>query len=331
MQWNLLCAGLAVSVIAGGGMTVDHLQVAAVAEQHQADAHEIARGRVLPQSPQAVLRTAHAGIARDDPALVCQLMDPAAEAAFARAHDTTGCADAALRVSAALADRARYRDFESEYSSTVEVTGPDQATVNGCAVYWSDLVTGTLPDAGPKIGTLHLRRVAGHGWEITGFQPCAAPSPPAEPPTPPSAPASGSEPEQHLDTGPPPPQGQLLPSYPPQYIKLLTRAIANRNGGICGTFSDAARQQFAEAHNANTCQEAVQHLADQVTNTAFYAAGPVGEIPTSQTGGATVVNGCTLAWRSLTGAETPGPPAGTLELRPQPGTTGYYISGYHPC
>ena len=280
--------------------------------------HETDLGKILPQSPPAVLQGLHNMLTRADATDACLLATPAARAQFATVHGAPSCENAVHKLASQVTDRSRYPDIDIDYDTTVENTG-EHATVDGCSVYWSSALGGVQPDAGPKFGRLTVRRVGGGGWQITRYEPCG---------TGPTFPDSTSA---APDPNAPPPRSWDVPTDPTRYVSLLTRSIANSDGNLCDRlFSQAASAQFATAHGTSRCEAAISNLTHQVRNPVLYSRGPVSTIPAQQSGTRTILDACSVRWMSLD-ETTPGPPPGQLELEPRPDGPGYYIAGYRPC
>jgi hypothetical protein len=226
------------------------------------------------------------------------------------------------RLAAQVTDRTRYEMPIYDTATAIKVQG-DQATVDACAVSWATAFS--QADAGPKLGRWQLARQHGQGYLIVSWQPC----PPATSST---APATSSPNTARPPTTSSSAAARWLPSYPAGYPAVLAQAIGRRNTDACETFfTDDGRAQFARAHGAASCAEAITVLAAQVSDAANYG-NPRGAIAIAGSPGYATVDACSLTWVSATtGTRPPGPQLGRLTLRTQTGGIGYLVTGYSPC
>ncbi len=325
MQWKLVVPGLALAVTGALGALAERLDVLAV-EQHQAEqAHDYQLAQMLPRSPQQEIQVFYSLIARRESKRACFLFEERLRPAFAAAHGAADCVTAMDRLAAQVSDRGRYEMPIYDATTVISVQG-ERASVDGCAVYWNTL-TSPHSEAGPKLGRWQLARQHGQGYLIVGWQPC--------PPTTSSTAPATSSPGTTRHVLPPTTSStaaRWLPSYPAGYPAVLAQAIGRGNTGACERlFTDEGRAQFARAHGAASCAEAITALRAQVTDAANYG-NPRGAVAIAGAPGHATVDACSLTWASATtGTQPPGPQIGRLTLRTQSGGVGYLVTGYSPC
>lgn len=319
MQWRMMAAGVALTVVSAGGLTVEHVQLATEQDSVVAAEQDHRRGHLAPHDGTEMLREAHERVARGDTRNFCSLFNQRGAARFAAAWRAPSCQAAAESLAAQVQDATRYPSFSSS-SATALPLPEGGVVVDGCSVTWGSAVQ-PQPAAGPGFGRLELTRISpGGGLEINDYDPC----PGSANTTPPSATSSTTT------TTMSPWMRRRAPAYPPAYGQILGRAIANGDSSICQLFVGGSAQQFAAAHGTATCEEAVVALQNQVSNPTWYATQPGGITTTSTAEGYTVVHACQLDWSSVSRYDTPaGPPMGHLTTSARGG--GYVIVGYEPC
>lgn len=340
MQWKLLIAGATLCATAGVGLLSELAQAReaeAAALRAQAE-HD--RGDILSRDPAGTLRALQNLVAyaldHGGAGPACGLMTKQAQSAFAVAVGEPDCPAAARKLAGQITNRNRYLLYRLDTDRYQRIQG-DEGFVDGCAIVWRDFLDPPdMPDPGPRLGRLFMRRVAGMGFEITGYEPCPpptaqpgvpiGPTSPEQPPTPPNT--SGAPPSATSEPAAP----GLLPGYAPSLPAILAGRIAVNDPNTCELFTADGQRQFATAHQAPNCVAAVTALHNQVTDAELYS-NPGGATEAPGTGGRTEVDGCHLIWRRFfdTSPRQPGPQIGHLLLEQPPGRSGYLISGYRRC
>lgn len=129
-----------------------------------------------------------------------------------------------------------------------------------------------------------------------------------------------------------------LPATPPDvaaaFVNLLAEGGTDAATEGCLLFSDQAAAQFAIAHHATTCADAMTTLHRQVTDPETYADDlTVPATAWTQAGETATLNGCMLSWSGLftdMPVIAPGPLLGVVTLARLDGN-GWQIASYQPC
>lgn len=330
-----MAAGVALAALGAGGLVHEEIQAAELAEHQAAQQHQLNRARMMPASPQDWVRIVHDTVAREgDEDHACWMLAEPVRPRFAAAHHAPDCATAMRKLGGLIANRGLYSNPRYDYDQVIRVDG-DRVTLDLCRVYWQ-AVSGEVSQPGPLLGRFELERVlpgSGEGYQAVGWQPCpAAPtSATATPPGPAVSTTAAAPPAVVTTTAV---EVRLLPSYPPAYPAVILKAVARRDTAVCELFTDAGRAAFAAAFGVAGCADAVNALADRVTDPAVYGdPQPTSVSATTVAGGRqAVVDACHLQWRTAGGVVTPGPQLGFLGLVLQPaGTSGYLVDGFTGC
>lgn len=129
-----------------------------------------------------------------------------------------------------------------------------------------------------------------------------------------------------------------LPATPPDvaaaFVNLLAEGGADATSEGCLLFAGQAAAQFAIAHHAATCVDAMTVLHRQVTDPDTYADDlTVPATAWTEAGETATLNGCALSWSGLftdTPVVAPGPQFGLMTLARLDGN-GWQITSYQPC
>lgn len=312
-QWTAV--GLSVTLAATCGLVA---WLSAREDEAQREAaeradHEFRVAEMRPEQPLAMFHLVVKAIHENDPVLVCFMFTREGERAFAEAADKTTC-PATIN---ALHDQITGKGYGNATVAPDEITRETDerpATVSGCRMYIVDGPLEYREPPGPMLGTFRLERdprFPTSGYLITNYTPCGH----IDPEIPPA------------NTTPAP----VLPSYPPGLPSLLAQAIVANDDDVCAYFTQNGAKEFAATVAAGSCPEAITVLGSRVTNPAAYI-NPDGEAVVN-TGTATEINACTLAWnRYGQGAITAGPQLGHFTLiRPDPAEPGYLIDSVRAC
>lgn len=311
-------AGLATALVLGCGLA-EWLVWRAEAEQRAQDAqvaHEYQVAKLRPDSPVKALNWMLRDLAYDDSRNVCWLFTDRGRRQFAAAVGAPSC-EAAVHQLHDQIDPERRGLYGDATVPTEDVTQTDHgaAYLTACRMYVLDGFEHAAPP-GPALGTLTLEPDPQYDFAllITGYAPCGQ-DPPGVPSREPEAPA-------------------VLPSYPPAFGALLTKAIAHHDTEVCTYFTDRGRQQLAAAVGATSCEDAIEMLAQEVTDPDAYAT-PSNTAPAAAgRDGHVTVDVCHLRWTtsSTRGGVTPGPQLGHLGLtQPNPDEPGYLVDGFRRC
>lgn len=179
MQGKLLAAGMAFLLGCGAPIVLGDLHQAAIdrAQQHAdaASADQLTLAHELPGTPPDVVAALVNLLGEGGPTAAqagCLLFTGQAAVQFAAAQDAPTCQAAMLRLQTQVTDPSTYISGLT-VPPTAWVQLGTTATVNGCAVSWSELFTDTpVTTPGPLPGLLNLTQLDGAGWQITHYEPC---------------------------------------------------------------------------------------------------------------------------------------------------------------
>jgi hypothetical protein len=305
MQWRMITLGAALCLVAAIGISVDQLEQIRAEQRWSEQEDELERSRMLPNTPQEMLRSLHDGIAQNNTRACGSLMEESARARFAHAHGEPTCEAAITKLSQQVTDTGDYVRFTIDERYVRQEVATGGAFIDGCQVQFGGLFNPT--DPGPRLGQFHGHRViAGGGLLIDGYTPC-------------------------------PPRSNVLaalPSSPTGVGNVLVGYLAYGNDIVCQLFSDSAEAEFAAALNAEDCPEAVARFHSRVTDPDQYAR-PLGGIWTGphdlrDDTDPVPVNVCELVWPP--NVNRPGPAqVGTLEVTQARSGAGYQITQFRPC
>lgn len=322
VQWRLLATGAVLSAVAASGVTWQHLDVRETAAHQAQGEHEVAEASLFPRSPGGVLRAVAELTARGDALGACKLFTPAAATSFAAARESPSCAAAVAATTTRITNPALYGSYRLDTADDWQQGS--QTVVDGCHLAWGSMFA-PQPAPGPQIGRLTVApRSTNGGWHITGYEACPQPSQYAQPGAPQQVP-----PAAPVDDTSTPGRTRPLPSWPTAYAQVMTRAIANRDTGVCQLLTPRASAEMGAAWGGKRCEDAVITMNAQVTKSLWYAVPSGARV--SDEGGRTVLDGCSLRFGvgGDTSQGTAGPQLGRLTLTAASG--GYVVTSYRAC
>lgn len=181
MHQRMFAAGLAAVIGCATPLVIGTVEQGTAAQaQRRADnrqAEQLQLARELPANPPDVAGSFVDLLAEGGPVAAqesCLLFDSMAAAQFAAAQHAATCIAAMGQLRGLVSDPARYAN-----DLTVPETAWTQlgttATLNGCALDWSGLLSDasdTDSPPGPLPGLWTLSQLDGEGWQITRYQPC---------------------------------------------------------------------------------------------------------------------------------------------------------------
>ncbi|ONF73950.1 hypothetical protein AVR91_0204265 [Amycolatopsis keratiniphila subsp. keratiniphila] len=319
--------------MAGGGLFAEHLDVLAAEEVSAEQQHQENLARIMPNTPQEMLRSIHDLLAEKDPARACLLFEDPLRPQFGAAFGEPTCEAAMFKLAAQIKEPNKYVEFNVNWQKDVRLEGDTGAFIDGCAVTFGG---GLLDpengggDPGPKIGKLHMKRILKRGLVVDGFTPCNTAAGPGGTPTPGAPPPSAAPP---TTTGPGP-----LPTSPRAPAGVLVGYLAKGNdAGACRLFSDSGKAAFAKAQGVADCPAAVAAFRTKITDPDRYGK-PIGgdSDATARKGsyGTHDVDACKLNWSNYTvdgEMPPPGPQLGRMVVEHPPGNDGYWITGFSNC
>lgn len=179
MRQRMFAAGLALAIGCATPIAINSVhQDQAAQVQRQADdqsAQQLQLARELPADPPDVagafvdlLAEGGANAAQEG----CILFSATAAAQFAAVYRAQNCVAAMQHLHDLVTDPGAYANDLSVPDTAWTQIGTS-ATLNGCALNWSGLLSDEpSPAPGPLPGLWTLTQVDGEGWQITRYQPC---------------------------------------------------------------------------------------------------------------------------------------------------------------
>lgn len=173
-------AGVALSLVGAAGLVVQGIAERADRAAAYQAAGDIARGQLLPDTPEDALIALMDAVARPDDA-GCYLFTDAGRAALTAAYSAPDCVAALRAAGAGVDDPGAYARRVDRASVDVQLDPDGQrATVDGCAVRWrpdlDELLNGRrpgTPDPGPSLARITaVPLYNGAGWAIDNVAPC---------------------------------------------------------------------------------------------------------------------------------------------------------------
>jgi hypothetical protein len=321
MQWKLAAVGSVLCMVAGGGLFSQHLDALAAQEVSNQQQHQENLARIMPDTPQEVLRSINKSLATKMPAQACLLFEDAQRPVFGKAFGEPTCEAAMFKLAAQVKDINSYVEFNVNWQRDVRLEGDTGAFIDGCAITFGGGILDPENgggDPGPKIGKFHMKRILQRGLMIDGFLPCTT-APPPGPGAPPTS------------TGPGP-----LPTSPRAPVGVLLGYLAKGNdGGACRLFSDAGQKAFAKAQGVADCPTAVATFRMKVTDPDRYGKPIGGDVTVDPPkNGKFNADACELNWANYTvdgELPPPGPQLGHLVIEHPPGNDGYWITSFSNC